>query len=542
MTILILSILLIIILAIAVYFIIRKKKEKIPESIKPETPTKPSINNKSEEPKEINQTIEASEPFVQENLIKPFKEIIDIKEDSETYKYLSKLYFEAIAQYGNNTYYGLPLLYKEENFPQIYNFYGDKGDEYSTFKTLVGWLFAMQLAELRPQDRTALYKIGYEMGGYDKDSALYGWRFRCDPNISRLVAAAIYSAMRGIIKPNIKAMREECGGVLGSREFDLKYIKDYENSFSVKDTDFYVDLRKFMPTAPGPYTPNYEDRSLIGGYPYPNDEKTKDYNLSIDKAIRDYIIENYNLDNSGYYALDKYEERAVQAIADKDAHYNHLFGKRREVEQYWFNPVFTFDILGKEVYPSLTKDLCDLVNDVLYIGSYQRCILQGHEKQMHPYQYGRLRPGCSWIKEVHRHSDTNDEENVLTNFDIEENDGNPTGHYNKDGEWVKRSDIHSPEEYNDKMKDELWANSYPSGHSAGIMSVVLTLIELLPNRADKILKAGNMFAVNRTIARYHWNSDTIQGRVLATCIAPIIRCCSDWNKRFNLSKNCLNNE
>lgn len=520
-------------LVVVIFILFKGSKEEPTKPI--ETPKEePSEQPKEETPQETPQeTPKEERPFVPEKYLEAFKEIVEIKEDTKTYEYLSKLYFEACAQYGKSTYFGLPILFDESSFPQIYDFYGDKGEEDNAFKTLVGWLFAMQLAELRPQDRTAIYKIGYELGGYTKDSALYGWKFRCDPNICRLVAAAIWASMRGIYKPDIETMRDECG-----RETyvyihdDITEIRYQNEPFEVEKDDFYVDLRKFMPTAPGPYAPNYKDRSAIGGIPYPNDTKTNDNNLAVDKAIRDTIINKYNI---GYPD----DQRTIQAIADKDANYNHLFGRTREFEHYYFEPVFTFETLGVEIYPSLAKDLCNFVDDVLHIGSYQRCILQGHEKQMLPYQYGRLRPGCSWKKEAQRHSYDNDTENILVDFDIEENDGNPTQFYDRNGEWVEKNGIHSPEEYNDVMKDELWANSYPSGHSAGISCVALLLIELLPDRANLILAAANRFAVNRTIARYHWNSDTIQGRVLATCIAPIIRCCSDWNERFEEAKKYL---
>lgn len=520
-----------------------KPKEKPKEPI--QEPQKPKVDNdKPEKPKEEpeNEYGDSSYDDIMKYFLFQFSDIVKVEKDSKTYKYLLALLRESEAQYyTKSSVNNLPSLYEEENFPQIYDFYGEEYNETAAFNTLVGWLFAMQLAELRPQDRTAIYKIGYSVGGYDKDSMLYGWKFKSDPNICRMVAAAIYAAMRGVCKPDIEAMRDEVNlGFFCSTTIQQARETD---SFSVDKGCFYVDLREFMPTAAGPYAPNYKDRSKIGGYPYPNDAKTDDYNLAIDRAIRDMVVEKYNIKGKDSIIIHHEDsiniQRTVQAIADKDANYNHLFGKERQVESYHFNPVFTADTLGQEVYPSLAKELCSLVDDVLCIGSYQRCILQGNDSQENPPQYGRLRPGCSWNVEAHRHSDDDDRQNVLVDFYIEDNDGNPTGYYNQDGQWDYKDGIHSPEEYEDVMKDQLWANSYPSGHSAAGMSTALLLIELLPKQADKILAAANRFAVNRTIARYHWNSDTIQGRVLATCIAPIIRCCYDWKERFEEANGCL---
>ena len=337
--------------------------------------------------------------------------------------------------------------------------------------------------------------------------------------------------MRGRFPEKIKEIREEVLPLV------IESISYCAHEASAYDTEnFYVDLREFMPTAPGPYAPGYKDRSAIGGYPYPTEEKTSDYNLAVDKAIRDYVVENFNLDTD----LNNYEnfQRTVQAIADKDADCNHLFGKPHSVDGYEFNPVFGPSDLGHDIYPSLATQLCAVITDVVRIGSRQRSILQGHSGQIQPPQYGRLRPGCSWEREAQRHSYKNDRENVLVDFDIEDNDGNPTGCYNQDGEWIDKR-IKSPEEFNNVMKDELWANSYPSGHSSGIWNAALTLMELIPVKADKIMAAANRFAVNRTIARYHWNSDTIQGRVLASCINPVMHCCSDYEERLKKAKEEL---
>lgn len=61
------------------------------------------------------------------------------------------------------------------------------------------------------------------------------------------------------------------------------------------------------------------------------------------------------------------------------------------------------------------------------------------------------------------------------------------------------------------------------------MGAGLILMEVMPDRADKILKAANQFAVNRTITRYHWNSDTIQGRIVATTMVPVMHSITNIN-------------
>lgn len=458
----------------------------------------------------------------------------NIKRDGITFNYLLELFREAYAQYyRQESAHGLPVLYLEENFPKIYDFYGHKGNKDAAFRTLIGWLFALQLAELLPQDRTEIFKTGYEYGGYTKDSDIYGYQWLCDPNDCREVAAAIYAMMRGHLKPDTQAMQQE----IGWQDFDMSIgdVRD-EDSFKVGQYDFFTDLRAFLPTAPGPYAPGYQDRSQIGGVPYPTEPKEDDNNLCVDRSVYETVINLFNLDTESEVC----RQMTVQAIANKDAHVEHLFGTTRHTEDYSFLPAFTEKTLGQTIYPSLAVGLCNFIDDVENICSSQRCIMQGHERQMTPYQYGRLRPGCSWQMEAHRHSDTDVTQNVLVCFDIEEHDGHPTGYYNEDGEWDKKSDIHSPEEYNDKMQDELWANSYPSGHSAAIRGASLALMELLPMQADKLLRASNWYALHRSVARFHWLSDTRIGRVLAACAYAVLHNCCDFDERQQEARECLN--
>lgn len=61
-------------------------------------------------------------------------------------------------------------------------------------------------------------------------------------------------------------------------------------------------------------------------------------------------------------------------------------------------------------------------------------------------------------------------------------------------------------------------------------------MELMPERADKIMAAANMFAVNRTIARYHWNSDTVNGRVLGSATNAVSHASIDYDELLNKAK------
>lgn len=470
-----------------------------------------------------------------------FNPIINVGKETKTYEYLHQLVAEAYYQYFRlESANDLPILCKEENFPNIYNFYGTTKDEDKAFMVMTGWLCAMQLSELCPKLRNKIYKAGYIASGYNRKTPFYGFEFRSDPNVMRLTASGIYAALRSVLNPDIDAMRQELGGTIYDKT--LKKILEDESRTDVKDDDFYVDLREFMATAPGPYDPSYSDRSGIKS-PI-SDEKCSNKNLEIDQKIYDFVIENFNLNSKD----EKYFQMTVQAIADKDANVKHLFGtdKRNVDGKYDFNAVFGEASIGR-VLP-YDNEFADFVYDTLRTGGNARGILQFADKpSVGANQYGRMRPGCSEKQCAKRKSYTDDRLNVLVDFIIEDNDGNKETYwdgskeayyYDEQGHWTNAK-VQSPEDYNNIEKDELWANSYPSGHSSSIWSGAMTMMEIFPELTDKIMREANLFAVNRTIARYHWTSDTIQGRVIGSVINPIAHAVKDFKERLEKSKSLV---
>ena len=136
-----------------------------------------------------------------------------------------------------------------------------------------------------------------------------------------------------------------------------------------------------------------------------------------------------------------------------------------------------------------------------------------------------------------RKSYTDDRVNVLTSFVIEDNDGHKASYdvgdievsyYDENGNWTN-ADVQSAEQYENMTKDLLFANSYPSGHASGIWSAAMAMIELYPQKADLIMRAANDFAVSRTVSRFHWNSDVIQGKVVGSIMNPVCHAASDYN-------------
>ena len=533
-----------------VFFFLKNKKKSSDEAVVINQPSEPvsqtsapSVDDTSakqeqpkEEPKEEQKPVEEEKPVVSkpkpdapkppvveekpkydeefESYLDKYSKFADIKRDSYTYRWFYELFREAKSQLRIDTCHGLPILLKKENFPTLYE-WGNEGDPKKAQDTLIGWLFSLQLAELKPYYRAEIFKLGYELGGYDRYTDIYGWKFEHDPNIMRILAGCLYPSMKGWCKPVTETLRKEVEGTMYGRT--LKQLYTDEKRDNVSPSGFFTDFRVFLPTAPAPYLSTYSKRS---DRTYPNEPRDEYDNLKMDRNIHEMIVEMYNLSQPEHY------QETVQAIADKEAKKEHLFGKNISTKHFNFHPVFGEDTIGVELqYDGVLGDFAYLC---LQTGSASRAIMQS--ATITPPQYGRLRPGCSWTREEKKNSKTDDRRNILTNFEIEDGDGSPTGYYDKNGNWVYMNGIHNPEEFEEYQKTHLYANSYPSGHSSGMFCCSMVLMELMPDKADKILRAANQYAVNRTIARYHWTSDTINGRVLGSATNAICHAASDYYK------------
>jgi hypothetical protein len=233
----------------------------------------------------------------------------------------------------------------------------------------------------------------------------------------------------------------------------------------------------------------------------------------MDMMIHEVIVDRSNLPG----------QLAVQAVADKEWDEHHLYGDdRHDVGGlYDFNAVFGPETIGMRIEPD--GELAKWVAWAKTAGSNARGILQHATAAYGPIEYGRLRPGCSWEREACKHSQTDDRMNALANFTIEDGDGCPTGYYDENGVWVKPQECKSAEEYEEMQKRQLFANSYPSGHSGGITCAAMMLMEVFPMLADKILRAAMAFSLNRTVSRYHWTSDVLQGRLVGSAMSAICR-------------------
>ena len=486
-------------------------KEEVPGSSVPSSTTAEMPDPKAEpktEPEVDPAETKAAE--VVDEVLTRFNPVINVSEQSMTFDYLVKVATEAWRQfYKGESGWSLPLLYRPELFPTITDIYQGVRDEDAAFRTLVGWVCALHLSELCPMKRNELMPIGYSAGGYSAESDIFGYEFRSDPTVARLIGGSLLAVMHGVAEPDIEGMRSEVGGKGYDRT--LEDIVDQESRYNVADDGFYIDFRRFMVSAPGPYAPGYQDRSQLRGTF--TDEKVSNGCLAMDMKIHEVIVSRSNLPG----------QLAVQAVADKEWDEHHLYGDdRRDVGGlYDFHAVFGQETIDMRIDPE-----CELAQWIAWAktaGSNARGILQHANSAYGPIEYGRLRPGCSWTQEATKHSQTDDRENALANFVIEDGDGCPTGYYDENGVWTKPQECSSPEQYEEMQKRNLFANSYPSGHSGGITCAAMMLMEAYPYRSDRILKAANSFSLNRSVSRYHWTSDVLQGRLVGSAMSAICR-------------------
>ncbi len=489
-----------------------EEKPDVPDPTHVLTPEKPAGSQQEEREKLISQVFE--------RVMAAFRCFVDIPDGCTLYHYFECLTYECYYQYYEcRSNVGLPPLYVRENFPVVYDCWED-GEQRSdfVFQKMVRWLFALVLTELRPDRRHELLRSAYDA---EDSSRIYGYMFTTDPFVARMVASAIYAAARGKLKQfDREVMRRDVGG----KRLDMTMQEIYDvPSENFEGSPFWIDFREFLPSAPGPYAPGYDTGRRAT---YTGEEFDAFSNLNMDRRIHEYVVENYNLDSKENH------QRTVQAIADKESASEHMFGDFVTTEHYHFHAVFGLETIGRYISPSgAIAAICHLVKCIC---SWSREPLQS--KETTPKEYGRLRPGCSWEKECEPNSTEDLRRNVLVDAEIENNDGEPSGYYDGKNKWLRPSVISSEKEYVAFYQKNLYANSYPSGHSAAGMGDGMIQMELMPDVADRILRAVNNFALSRVICRYHWTSDTENGRLVGAATSAVLRAAKDFDEQLDKAR------
>ena len=146
-------------------------------------------------------------------------------------------------------------------------------------------------------------------------------------------------------------------------------------------------------------------------------------------------------------------------------------------------------------------------------------------------QYGRRRPGCADNLNGHpgRSSVPGNRLNEIYNMDISQ--------MVADNSWgTQKSGVG----HEDGVAADSPA-SYPSGHSSQIWTLAMILASMEPDNLQTYMSEAYKYSVNRSIARFHWNSDCMYGRLFGTITLPILYAMSAFEDGYKALKSAIEN-
>lgn len=430
-----------------------------------------------------------------DGMVAYFRDVIDLEKTTTTYGVLLGTWAECYAQATlecDDDYN--ERFYIPENFPQITPTEGSNVNSL-VLEQMCAMMFYQVLAEVMPDKRQQLAEMTMNYTCDNRTQPLYGWLFYSDPSYARMMAAIIATTTHS--QDAVDAMRKELGTTM------IEYKGDI--------SELWLDLTKFMPPAPGPYLDAYKNR--------PNGTPAGDVlsngDLSEDASVEFEVAENYSLKTN----RKEFRKRTIQAVANKECKVQHLFGKNRTVTdpnygEMTFTPVFGKDTIGIDI-----PDNGAIANLVYTVG----VACSNSRKPLLTAEYGRRRPGQGYYDPS---AIMPPDYKALVNYAIEDGDGHRTGFYNQGGDYVDDQGNHIGD-YEIYYQSQLYANSYPSGHSAYIAGVTLALMEVMPDKISPLMMAMGWFRLSRCITRYHHLSDTTIGLLCGMLFMPIVRACKN---------------
>ena len=497
-----------------------------------------------------------------------FKAITDLGTPT-LYEYLLKAWDKADAEWSNPDSW----MFSPKTYEDIINLHGDELTYMDTaYNSMHAWLMAMQLAALVPTQgidsnmQTRLFVLAYEVGG-GRAVPLYGLHIHANPMLARLVAGLICALVRNKYSyAEMDVMRQEIGGTLinGSKWSDL----GYEGADGkMQKCGYLVNSDIIIPSAPGPYA----DGCDIRVKPFQQGQDMEQFcidgaiepwykeNYKKDIAVDDYVVANFNM--SAQTPLDVWnatseadKQRILEAAAAPRATDNFFFGKKlikfdgihdgnrlglyTNYTYYWFSEA---SAKGAGVY-EIAGPFADLYDKMFTGGGYGTptnalkffdTVMAIADNSRYPTfhnQYGRRRPcgGASGTGGSARSNVCGDPLNAIYNIDLSCIFADDKASADK---WAKENGFVS-----EKPK------SYPSGHAAMVTTVALMLGQMTGDetKLQQYFKAAYQVGVNRTVSRYHWNSDVIYGRLFATMIMPVIDAMSGLRDGYEQTKAAVN--
>jgi len=465
------------------------------------------------------------------------------------------------------------------------------------------WLVAMCLSELAPTSgtntntQTELFKKAYNLidgSGDGKKVPLYGgYTLKGDPMIARYAAGAIYALNRAPKSfSDMQQMRTELWGdnadhsINASDWSGLEYSPD-NYKLSMENLGYLVNTDAFLPGAFGPWASGefyssfpygqssdqyYNSPTEAGRFWEANNYKV---DVNIDNTITDtlngYIA--YSPDGNGGYTFagnkEKLQRLFESAVIGRATDFV-FFGRKRlkytntiaatlvghnvslhrfsetddsiadsnvyeytgpfyseQLQDYLFSNQGTYTATAEG--SSITQELTfyerkspmlflDVVKDIADNGRYP-----SHSA------YKRIRPcGSNQGGETRAQNQTD----ALGGFEC----GSLTSLF---ADTRDQADAWGAGLEQDDFPGDSYGKSYPSGHSSQVWALAMYLGQMKPSSITEYMRNAYRFSVNRTIARAHWNSDVMYGRMFGTMVLPIINAMSGLQSDYASFKSAM---
>lgn len=509
------------------------------------------------------------------NLIEEFNLVLErygfnaVFEGTETWSYLKEMYDAALDEWNTNAHDFL----SGKTYPEVYDYHGDN-DSYEknslTLNAMTSWLMAMCLTEIVPlysesyNSQTALFRKAFDLGGGITVALYDEYTVKGDPMIVRLAAGCVYATIRGTKTFSyIDLLREELGGVPinGSSWEDLGYANTMltddlgRRGYMMQNLGYLVNTQVFLPNAPGPRI----EGTTVCELPEPWEDGQPSWqyhpatgNYLADEAINRHMVDHWNMMaqtplSEWVSYSDEKKDRLINAAATVTCTYNYMFGapkpvslvledNRLPVVDGYPRYVFEEDADSNLVIDGPFSDLAGIYRynadgNETTEEMFLKTVLDIADNCRFPTQdpnYGRCRPGCKPTREGGELGSTHGAaENEIYNISIAsmvaDNNAQKEKIAGEDG-WAADS-----------------PRSYVSGHSAQIITMALMLGQMSPDKMQYYMRRAYEYSVNRSIARFHWNSDCILGRLYGTMILPILNAMNGLHNGYEATKRAVVN-
>lgn len=497
----------------------------------------------------------------------------EVKPETSTWNYLLWAFNFAMSMYNDDNEW----VFKAETYPLVFDYRGSQyHDNVTAYNAMQAWLMASILAELVPDSgtetntQTELFMKAYEIGGGCHYPLYSGNMLKEDPYAMREAASIIYAICRSdkYVTEHIETCRRELGGkpipatVWEDLGYENEMISDDQGrkGYETKNIGYLVNTEMFLPDAPAPRV----EGTTVCDLPWPQDLgqgieqfNPKTGNYLVDEDANNWFVQYWNMMSmtplsvwEGYSIIKR--NRLVNVAATPPCTYQYMFGAPKRVR---FDGIMrkTYDgVTYADYYTfSETKDDTGLVLDGPFsdlAGIYRYDVMNKNARELFiesitaiadnfrfPTQdpnYGRCRAGCKPTREggelnpVHGAA-----ENEIYNVDLTA--------MVADTERQKENLLHEDGFAADSPR------SYVSGHSAQIWMLALMLTQMDQDSTDRPktwVRKAYEYSVNRTIGRFHWNSDIVYGRLFGAMCLPILNAMTGLKGGYEATRAFVQNQ